>query len=229
MFSKTTALVTAIAMTVLINTSVQAEHEHNARYHRLDDLAFSAFIDARELRWEIHDDFVDSHDYDHLLEDADKIIASMQEVQAAIYRERPDEIIARLIDVTFSNMSNLTSHLNGCDFAQVRRGSHRVTYGGRGYSYTPETAHVGRIHVDAALRSIAKIETALALLEREVRPGHHHDHHDAIRGLPSPSPAVVPQPRPVIPPRPVGYSRNGAIEIPLGSHHDSRFVFRVGF
>ena len=146
MFSKLTTIASMVAVVSLCSTSANADH-HNARYRHLDDLSFAAFAEARELRWEIHDDFVDSHDYEHLLEDADAVIEAMHGLQVAIYRERPDHLIGREVEQVEKKLANLTSHMNTCDYARVSSSRHQTTFNGRGYSFTPETRHVGRIHV----------------------------------------------------------------------------------
>lgn len=226
MFTHKTTLTLGLILATLTTADAHADHQHNARYRYLDDLSFAAFIDARELRWEIHDDFVNSRDYDHLLEDADAIIAALQDVQQAIYRERSDAFIAQRVVITNQAIANLTSHLHGCDFASIRRGTYRPTYGGRGYHFSPETRHVGRVHVDAALNLIAKVEAALHALEREVCPVPRHGHSHRVEPHIDPVP-VAPQP-PILAPQSSRHNRGRSFEIPVGNGNSS-FVFRIGF
>ena len=219
-------IASALTTLLMVGSAAQAG-PHDDRYHHLDDLAFAAFVDARELRWEIHDDFVDSHDYDHLLSDADEVVRGLQSLQASIYRERPDQLLARDVVTVQRNLSNLTQHLNASDFAHVDRGSRRSTYNGRGYVFTPETQHVGRVHVVAALRLINRIEHALEGLERAVNPrghGHHHSSQEPITLPDAPAPGG-----PVLLPRESrsrGESRT--VEVPLGNDRNG-VILRFGF
>ena len=187
----TRTILTTFALIAVTATPLLADHEHNARYRTLDDMAFAAFADARELRWEIHDDFVTSKDYDHLLEDADAIISSLRNVQATIYRERPDSLIARDLAVTYEKIANLSEHMESCDFARVRPAQYQMTFQGRGYRYSPETRNVGRIHVEAALKLIARVERTLDQLAYEVGlTSHHHHGGPAVGTPPIPVPPV---------------------------------------
>ncbi len=215
-----TTLLSSITLLAVIGSTAHAAEEHNARYRHLDDVVFSAYVEARELRWEIHDDFVDSHDYDHLLEDADEVVSALQSLERTILRERSDQTIAREADIVQRKLSTLTQHLNGCDFARVRH-HHRATYNGRGYVFTPETQHVGRSHVLVALKMIAKIEDALAHLEDEVRPVPHHYHRRPSISVPP----VPSQPGPVLVPRNSAFRSDRSVEIPIGNHGS----FRIGF
>ncbi len=219
MFTKLTTLVSAIAVVAMISSTAQAEH-HNARYRQLDDVAFAAYVEARELRWELHDDFVDSRDYDHLLEDSEIVLIALQGLQNSILRERSDAQIEREVVNVSRKLSDLTTHLNGCDFARVSRSRHRYSFNGRGYTFTPETQHVGRVHVDVALKMIAKIESLLEGLAHEV--GHGHRHHRSR----SPQ-EVAPAPQPVLVPRDVRYRSGKGFGIPIGK--DGNLVFNFGF
>ncbi|QDT34502.1 hypothetical protein [Thalassoglobus polymorphus] len=220
MFAKMTTIASSIALLTLLGSTAQAS-EHNARYRHLDDIVFAAYVDARELRWELHDDFIASHDYEHLLEDADAILTSLQKLERTILRENSDLTIAREADLVQRNLSTLTRHLNGSDFARGRHERHRTTYNGRGYVFSPETQHVGRTHVRTALRLIAKIEDALAHLRDEVRPISHHHRSTPPRAVPVPQP----QPGPILVPRNSSYRPDRSVEIPVGNHRSLRIGF----
>lgn len=209
-----------LSLLAATTTPLLADHGHNARYRALDDMAFAAYAEARELRWEIHNDFVASRDYDHLLEDADAIISSLRNVQASIYQERPDGLIARDLVATYQKIANLAEHLAGCDFAYVRPARHQVTFHGRGYRYTPETRNVGRVHVDAALKMIAHVELNLDQLAREVglNPDHHH----------GPVPAVAPPGHVPAPPQVDDRGPRGEVR-PVYSSKVGGVTFSFGF
>ena len=195
---------------------------HNARYRHLDDLAFTAYVDARELRWEIHDDFVTSADYNHLLRDTDAILSCLRSVQASIHAERHDSTIAREVERTFDRIANLRQHLEGCDFARVRASRFHSIHRGRGYGYTPETRHVGRVHVDTALQLVARVEQALDQLAREVGC------HSRLRH--PPAPAFIPQ-APALPPVPrqTHFRQHNSRTRPVFTERVGGVTFSFGF
>lgn len=223
MNGKTIALTSLFSLLGLLGNTGHAD-PHRARFRQLDDLSFAAFVEARELRWELHDDFVESQDYHHLLNDADELVVALHELQMAIYRERPEAFIGREVEGVQRKLSNLTQHLNGCDFARASESRHRTTNYGRGYVYHPATQHVGQAHVVAALKMVSRIEASLAQLSREVCVAEVHD-HSPVR-----PPVVVPElpaPRPVS--REMISRNNRTFEIPIGKPGAGGFVFRVGY
>lgn len=225
MVSKLSVLSSMVAVVAMLGSTANADI-YTSRYRHLDDLAFSAFVDARDLRWVIHDNFIDSRDYQHLMNDADDIVAALQDVQVAIYRERPDAVILREICQAQKQVANLSSHLNGCDFARSSQSRFRPAYQGRGYSFIPETRHAGRIHVHTALKMIARIESALAALEREVCPNHGRQSHVPIQ------PPIIeepPIPVPALPPQETRNRSQRYFEIPVGNSGSGGFVFRIGY
>ena len=171
---------------------LRAGSRHNERYRHLDDLAFSAFVEARELRWEIHDDFVESRDYDHLLEDADRIVKGVHRVQAAILAEESDKDIREEILRLRNKIDVLKEHLGACDYAAHLPGRRQPAFGGKGYHFTPETKHVGGVHVRKALEHLDRVEAAIAHLHDDLvqrrRVGSQGDRE--IRSAP---PLMVPQ------------------------------------
>lgn len=225
MIHKLTAITSVIALATIFSSSANADHRL-ARFRQLDDLSFAAFVEARELRWEIYINFVDSHDYQHLLSDADEVIEAMHDLQVDIYRERPDHVIEREIDNVQRRLANLKSHMNGCDFARTLNSRHRPTFNGRGYVYAPETHSGGRGHALTALRMIARIESALEALECAVcGHGRRSTHSNIV----PPTIPPAPQPGPLWAPQGTS-SRNGRfLEIPVGNASKGGFVFKIGY
>lgn len=170
--------------TLLILTATTANAQvDNCR--ELDELAFSAFVQAREVRWDIHDSFTDSHDYQHLLRDATGLTEALVDLQRNLWRGRSEAVLCRNVDVAIREADNLRSHLDGCDFARTRRESRRTTFRGNGYVFHPETRHAGHIHVRRVLQQLDRIEQTLVTLDTLV-----HDGHGNIGGLGTPPPPV---------------------------------------
>jgi hypothetical protein len=163
--------VAVLFATLIANAGYAAGHDAG-RYRRLDDLAFSAVSSARELRWEIHDDFEPSRDYRSLLRDADALATEIQHITAAIWSERPDEVICQEIEVARTVLDSLAARLDRSDFAAYTHGGYRPTSSGRGYHYTPRTRHAGFVHVMAARELLAKIDMSLCAIHEELDGGH---------------------------------------------------------
>ncbi|TWT58620.1 hypothetical protein KOR42_20020 [Thalassoglobus neptunius] len=197
---------------------LRAGSRHNERYRHLDDLAFSAFVEARELRWEIHDDFVESRDYDHLLEDADRIVKGVHRVQAAILAEESDKDIREETLRLRNKIDVLKEHLGACDYAVHRPGRRQPTAAGKGYHFTPETKHVGAVHVRKALEHLDRVEATVAHLQDDLvkrrRVGSQGDRD--IRSVP---PLMVPQ----------GFAPSTSSSRDQRSEALAQWLFRVGF
>ncbi len=165
---------------VALVSPAQADHRV---FRQLDDMVFSTMIDARDLRWEIHDDFVESRDYNGLLRETELLIRDLRSLQDTIFDERSMPIIDRAVDVAHSRLDRLVERLNSCDFAAASGPVHRSN-GRGGYTFVPATRHAGRIHVQAALKLVNRICAQL----------------DAIHAIVAPQPVVLepaPRPRPV--------------------------------
>ncbi|MEW4488130.1 hypothetical protein AB1L42_08610 [Thalassoglobus sp. JC818] len=197
---------------------LRAGSRHNEHYRHLDDLAFSAFVEARELRWEIHDDFVESRDYDHLLEDADRILKGVHRVQAAILAEESDKDIREELLRVRNKIDILKEHLGACDFAAHQPGRRQPAFGGNGYHFTPETRHVGAVHVRKALEHLDRVEAAMIHLHDDIAQRRRFGSQGGpdLRSAP---PLMVPQ----------------SFTPPASSSRDQRsealaqWLFRIGF
>jgi len=173
-----------IATLLVIAASTANAQVDNCR--QLDELAFSAFVEAREVRWAIHDNFVESHDYDHLLRDATGLTEAIMDLQRNLGRDRPEAVLCRNIDVAIREAQNLRSHLDGCDFARVSRRSRRTTFHGNGYTFAPETRHAGHFQVRRVLLQLDRIERTLASLDTMVHGGH-----GTVNGIGTPPPPTL--------------------------------------
>lgn len=146
---------------------------------RFDDLNFTALTAARDLRWEIHDEFAKSRDQQHLLKDIDNLITDLHQLQKMIYQRRSARELDRELDHALEHVKELKEHLLGCDFAVQRPAS--IQLNAKGYSFQPQTRSAGRVHVDHALQMLAGIDANLNQLHRE------------LTGIPTP-PSTMPAP-----------------------------------
>ena len=221
----------ALLATLVITTSAQADH---ARLRVLDDIAFSAYIQARDVRWEIHDHFNDSRDFLHLLRDADTILAELRDLQDSIYRERSEAWLGRELDTVKRRVDNLRSHMEECDFA-THREARRYSVGSQGrFAFAPETRHGGWRHVAAVNRMLDQIDCSLAALRSELTgqpaiappPSHHHN---SVPPVLTPRDRNVPPAPSQVPPVSHRSSRTPSrgLEIPLFGGKNG-FVLRFG-
>jgi len=220
-------MVAVLTLFSLVSVS-QAEH---CVFRQMDDLAFSAYVEARALRWEIHDDFTGSRDYRHLLRDSEIILHQINDLQNAIMNERSTHIIDREIHSVERSVRALRSHLTTCDFANAHPAHHRPTHGGNGYHFTPETHNVGRIHVDAALVMLDRIDNVIQSLDivanggaiaipvggsPAIGPGFPSPPAPGSIISPTPFPAGTPPPPSLVPRKSSFRSHTRSVSIPLG-------------
>jgi len=174
---------------------------------RFDDLAFSALNAARDLRWEIHDEFDRSRDQRALLQDVEGLITDLHQIQKMIYQRRSPRELDRELDHAIEHAAELRNHLLSSDFAMQRGGSFH--FSANGYVFQPETRHAGRVHVDHALSMLAGIEVNLNQLHRE------------LTGTPSPT-AIPVKP---IPKSPVGFP-SGSVKKGVSDKKPGSFSIR---
>lgn len=234
-----TALLAVLVASGTFSTTAYADHGF---YRQLDDLAFSATADTRELRWHIATRFQDSHDYRLLLRDVDAVLDELRHVQQAIYRGQSDRLIVREGKNALDRLEHLAEHLNGCDYAAHRPARRRTTSRG-GYTFLPETRHGGYAYVVTSRDLIASAEQKIVSMLRLM--GHHvtcpspHVPYDVVPGRnydpSSPTPLPAPQltpPTPSSPYRPTtrgSGERSRGFEIPLFRSEQGRgLVLRFG-
>lgn len=197
--------------------------DYHSRLRRFDDLTFAAMSEARDLRWEIHDDFVGSRDYNHLLDEVNLLMDHLRDVQRAIYDERTPDVLDRTLDKSLARLQVVREDLLHSDFAQASGGSYHVT--GRGsYSYTPATHHPGRVHVDAALRMLERVNVTLATLHTELvgPPLPVHPHGRGGFPVPLSAPAVIDPPSLPVPVSPT------SLKLPKLKTKGGNIVFQLG-
>ncbi|SFI39292.1 hypothetical protein [Planctomicrobium piriforme] len=185
---------------------------------RFDDLNFSALTAARDLRWEIHDEFARSRDQGHLLRDIDSLVGDLHQLQRMIYQRRSPQDLDRELDHALEHVSELKQHLLGCDFAFQQQGNYQGN--ANGYVFTPATQHGGRVHVDHAIQMLAGIEGNLAQLHRELvgltQPvPYPTPNYPGVQVpvLPAPQPPVILQGQPTSWKHPPFYGKKGGIVI----------------
>lgn len=200
---KATGLSAVALLLALTSFSNDARADHRV-WRVLDDLAYDALGHAREVRWEIHDHFVASRDYEELLEDAHALTRSLRAIEDAIEQERDPRAILRMVDETHDVLMHLEEHAEHCEFAQMVPGT--VSYHRGRVRYRPVTRHARYVHVRALKNHVRLVDDVLHELEEELilmRRRHRHDHdlHDGrdprvpyFEGPSVPGPALPPGP-----------------------------------
>lgn len=184
---KTKLLTTASLLLALAATSGEARADHRL-WRDLDDAAFDALTHAREARWEIHDHFTQSRDYDELLEDAIALTRALRDVQDAIDEERDPRVVRRLVDNVHSVIVHLEDHARGSEYYRTVPGS--FSLGRSGYGYRPVSRHAGYVHVQALIRHLRLVDDAVHVLEEQLdlMAGDRHHETPGLPGNPTPRP-----------------------------------------
>ncbi|MEW4528064.1 MAG: hypothetical protein ACF8PG_04695 [Maioricimonas sp. JB045] len=233
MNTHTTMLALALVTAGFVPTSARADHRI---YRELDDLAFSAMVDARESRWIIHDELTYSRDYERVLREADTVVTALQDLQRSILRERNMTTLCRQVDDVQYHVEHLIDRLQRCGFeCEV---AHARGHRNPRYAFTGQGSHRRRGAWESDLRShIRRMRRTLSQLQEVV---HGHDHavlpatparppvlRDRDRGPISPrgvtpgGPVLTPPiPSPALPGSP-------SVKIPLGDRMGS-VTFRLG-
>lgn len=189
---------TAVSTTLLLTASL-AFADHNVR-RELEDNAFAALTQAREIRTEVRDDFVGSASYERLVDEAAKLYVSTRSIEDALMSGRNSNAICREIDQTLKALQCFSGNLEGSDFAQLDTGRRRTTQSGNGYSFRAPSRNPGYIHVVAVRQMVANLEQTLNCL--------HDDLSLLSQVIPVPQ-APLPQPLPAYPHQGHGGTNSG--------------------
>ncbi len=160
-----TTFLTSLALVAfgMFASTGRADHEH-ARFRTFDDLAFSSLISARELRWEIHDDFAASRSYNHLLRDADTLMEHLRDLQTLIYRESSNRTIHHHVDTVIAHVADMRRCLLESDYARGGIAPH-TTFNNPGVLFNGgPRPNPCRVHVDVALGHLAQVDANLQSL-----------------------------------------------------------------
>jgi hypothetical protein len=163
----------ASALLAVMATLGSASAADHRLYRDLDDLNNHAMSHAREARWEVHDHFSTSRDYEDLREDSWALIKALRNVEDAIFRERTPHAILDLVENAHDVLAHFQEHVEHSDF-------NRISYRGRARIRPTGYAHV--VELQSMLRTLHQdMDRLIAVLEREV--GHHH-HGGGIEVIP---------------------------------------------
>jgi hypothetical protein len=179
---------TMLAVMVTLGSANAADHR---LYRELDDSNNHAMTHARDARWEVHDHFGTSRDYEALREDSWALVKALRNVEDAIFRERTPHAILDLVNAAHDVVNHFEEHVENSDF-------NRISYRGRARIRPAGYTHV--VELQSILRTLHEdMDQMIAVLEREV--GHHHHRGGGIEvvpdrpyrlepGVPSPGPAL---------------------------------------
>jgi hypothetical protein len=209
---KTTLLSTVAMLFALAAGGSTARADHRL-WRGLDDASQDALLAARDVRWEIHDHFADSRDYEELLEDARALTLALREVQDAIDLEREPRILRRLVANVHGVLEHLEDHATQSEYGRTVPGT--ISFGAGGYTYRPRTRHARYVHVQSLLRQIGLVDDAVHELEVRLdlmAGGHNHStpglpggHGPYLEGPVLPTTPTVPTggPQPRVRTRPI--------------------------
>ena len=193
---KATILSATLALLVVCAAGGEARADHR-HWRHLDDHAFDALTYARAARWEVHDHFTGSHDYEELLEDAIALQRALRDIEDAVAAERSTRSIQRLIDTAHDRLEHFLDHATASDYAFTAPASYIFETGG--YRYRAPTRHVGYAHVQTLKRTLGRVDQTLHAMEEELDAIGHSHGHDHYRGGPGLQPQNAPLTSPAFP------------------------------
>ncbi len=223
---------TAVSTTMLL-TATLAFADHNVR-RDLEDNAFAAMTQAREIRTEVRDHFEGSASYGRLVVEATKLYVSTRSIEDALICGRDSNAVCREIDQTLKALQCFSGNLEACDFARVDPGCRHPTHRGNGYSFRAPSRHPGYVHVVAVRQMLANLEHSLDSLHDDLSL---LSHVQPVRQAPLPEPLpTFPRPGhggtnpgspvgPFLPPPSASRSRS-TVEVPVNFGNRGGIVFR---
>lgn len=228
-----TSLLRAAVSTTLLLTATLTFADHNVR-RDLEDNAFAAMTQAREIRTEVRDDFTGSASYERLVNEATKLYVSTRSIEDALISGRNSNAICREIDQTLKALRCFSGNLEASDFAQLDTGHRHPTHRGNGYTFRAPSRNPGYVHVVAVRQMIANLEQSLDCLHDDLSLLSH------VRPVPQ---APLPQPLPTAPhpghggtnsghpvgpflPPPSASRPRSTVEVPVSFGNRGGIVFR---
>ncbi|MEZ6055692.1 MAG: hypothetical protein R3C01_03215 [Planctomycetaceae bacterium] len=107
-----TASLATITLLVLVNVGL-ADHNRPAA-----DQAFALVAEARDLRWDIRMEFANSVDQRDLLRDSTHVYESLVHLEEMFFDNSSEAALVRYINHIQSDIAQLDSSINTCDFAR---------------------------------------------------------------------------------------------------------------
>jgi hypothetical protein len=156
-------LLSTTAMLLALSAGDSTARADHRLWRGLDDATQDALLAARDVRWEIHDHFADSRDYEELLEDSRALTLALREVQDAIDLEREPRILRRLVSNVHDVLTHLEEHATRSEYGRTIPGT--IQFRNGGYTYQPRTRHARYVYVQALLRQIGIVDDAVHELE----------------------------------------------------------------
>lgn len=180
---KATALCTTVVLSVVAAFGGDARADHRV-WRTMDDYAFDAMSHARDARWEVHDHFDSSRDYEALLQDARQLTRALNDIQDAIYLERNPRQIVRLVDNAHDILLHFKEHAEHSDFAATVPG--HVHYDRNGYRYRAPVRNAGYVHVHELVSHLNLVDDSLHEIEYELNRMLGHGHNHGLEVIPDP-------------------------------------------
>lgn len=105
----------SLATLLLILFSNVSSADHN---RRLSDQTFALVAQAREIRWDVRENFANSSSKRQLMQDATHIYESLSRLEEMFFDGSSQTTIDRYIHHIQGDVENMESRVDGCDFAQ---------------------------------------------------------------------------------------------------------------
>lgn len=226
---KATALCTTVILSVVAALGGDARADHRV-WRTMDNYVFDAMSHTRDARWEVHDHFSTSRDYEDLLQDARRLTRALNDIQDAIYMERSPHQIQRLIDDAHDILMHFQEHAEHSDFAATTPG--HTHYDRNSYRYRAPVRNAGYVHVRELVSHLNLVDDSLHEIEYVLNQmmGHGHDHglevvpDPTFRTQPfAPGPGAVP-PGPVVVPE---LSAASDVSLPLVRNRSGEMLLRL--
>ena len=168
------------AAVVVLFASVPAAQAAPHSFHHIDEHAVTGLNQARQVRAEIISRFSVSHDYRDLLQEADELVDSMNQIHDAVHHGRSKSTLRSLVDHAQFHLRNLDRRVGRSDYTHSSHGHRHLTP--TGYISYPPTFHPGHIHVDSVQRMLDRMSTNLRQLESDLQPTYRIERRPFVYG-----------------------------------------------
>jgi hypothetical protein len=160
-----TLLTTAV---VILFASVRGAQAAPHGFWHLDEHATTGVKQAAQIRSEIVSRFSVSYDYRGLVQEADELVDSMNELHDAVHAGRSYSTLRSLVEHAQFHVRNLDRRIGRSDYLHSSPGYRIMTP--TGYISYPSTSHAGHIHVSSMQRMLDLLSSNLRQLETDLQP-----------------------------------------------------------
>jgi hypothetical protein len=156
------------AAVVILFASVPAAQAAPYGIAHIEEHAVTGVNQAREIRAAIVSRFSVSHDYRSLVDEANELVDTMNQIHDAVHSGRSRSTLKTMVDHAQFHLRNLDRQIGRSDYLHASPGYHQLTP--TGYIAHPPTHHPGHIHVDSTQRLLDRLASNLRQLETDLEP-----------------------------------------------------------